>query len=280
MLEFCSKCGEVSQLIVSPFHKGHGICIYYDLRIASKAVTNLNCQYLNKRMVFVKYASEKSISFFRNPEDICSTIQIRSTSKKTSLNINEIKDKMLLFGEVKSCTQKSNKRFVKNGWIVQFYDFRSAQKCIQNKIIRLKEEDLTVSYKIDKDYNNQKQNSIDCNVIYNYETNKKDEKLARFKNPTKVKDEIIFQYASSHTESQTRIKYSIGSNRIRRIQRQLGQGIKRRRKTTIEQDSFIAQSAFDGVPSSIQILANYKKKISLFKYFMLISHKTIKRKEV
>lgn len=74
-------------------------------------------------------------------------------------------------------------------------------------------------------------NSYSVGDSHNYEINTKLEKLNRFKNPTKVDDKEIFSFLSSHSESQARVKFQVGLSRISRIQRQLGQKIKRRRKT-------------------------------------------------
>lgn len=149
LLNICSKCGEVSQLIYSPLHKGHALYIYYDLRFASNDIKELNGSYLNDRMVFIKYASENSTSPFRNPEDTCSTTFNKSSNIKTSLKTNEVDDLMAQFGEVKSCIHKKRKRLVKNQWIVEFYDLKSAQKAVSKQSIQFNNEDLRIAYLID-----------------------------------------------------------------------------------------------------------------------------------
>ena len=151
LLNFCSKCGEVSQLIYSPLHKGHASYIYYDLRFASNAIKELNGSYLNDRMVFIKYASENSTSPFRNPEDTCSTTLKKSSNIKTSLKTNEVDDLMAQFGEVKSCIHKKRKRLVilQSIDFLPNYDLRSAQKAVSKQSIQFNNEDLRIAYLID-----------------------------------------------------------------------------------------------------------------------------------
>lgn len=96
---------------------------------------------------------------------------------------------MTQFGEIKFCTTQKNKSSFKNKWIIQFYDFRSAQKCVRMQNIQYKDEDLFICFSIKKTSNNHTKNLND--FYYNYKPiyysrdDKKEEKLSRFNKPKK-----------------------------------------------------------------------------------------------
>lgn len=165
---------------------------------------------------------------------------------------------MSQFGKIKSCTQKARKSLYINKWLIEYFDFRAAQKCIEIKKLHFKDEDLNSSFKINKNAyfkNTSSYNDfISIRKIDNEdEMEKKIEKVSRFHNSKPISDRKILNYLRIYSKSQIRIRFGVGQNRIDRIERQMKYGIRRKRKTTRDQDRFICKAAFDGVGSSKKI---------------------------
>ena len=93
-------------------------------------------------------------------------------------------------------------------------------------------------------------------------------KLSQFKKAINVSDEEIYEYYKENGESKTRSRYGVGSSRIQRIDRQLGKQIKRRRKTTQEQDTFICDTAYNSVVNSPKIKKLCRKDFHLLVYLV------------
>ena len=144
LYEFCSECGEISQLNYS-YQKGLAICVYFDLRAANNAIKNVNGKLLNKRIVLVKYASSILVNSIHGGNDTCSKVIIKALKEKSILDLTNIQEILKQFGEIKACNI-NNKSQLKKQWNAQYFDFRSAKKCVKTQKITVNDEDLTISF--------------------------------------------------------------------------------------------------------------------------------------
>ena len=77
------------------------------------------------------------------------------------------------------------------------------------------------------------QQLMNCNIEQPTHVQSKNiNKALQFKKPVDVDDKTIFNYLQNHSKTQTYQKFGVGFSRMERIQRQMGENIMRRRKTS------------------------------------------------
>lgn len=221
-----------------------------------------------------------------------------SKDSRSKITLNQIIKILSNFGEIQNVYEN---HVTKNGyslcWIANFYDIRNCRESIKSRSILFNDEIISFDFFFNE--NEIRLQSICKNLVsksFNQSTsnhsilnqplmlphmnqspseNLKFNKLTmQFKNPKPVDDTTLFQFIKDHGESKARSKYGVGIDRIKRVQRQIGLHIKRRRKTTKEQDDCICDTASENLLFSKQIKRIVQKKYRSLK----ISSSTVIRR--
>ncbi|KAK8891455.1 hypothetical protein M9Y10_028664 [Tritrichomonas musculus] len=184
--EFCSKYGEVSEIIYPLTKLGMGFVTYYDIRDAEKAVKEMNGIELNGRILHTNFAYRPPAHSKRKPEDICANVfaNIESVQNKLQAlrndknadqeqgndpdekknedngeNEDEIDKELERFVADINITSEDIQSIVTNFgevrsvedydygvFLVKFYDIRSARKCVEAQSLQLNSQTIIFEY--------------------------------------------------------------------------------------------------------------------------------------
>ncbi|KAH0785515.1 polyadenylate-binding protein, cytoplasmic and nuclear [Histomonas meleagridis] len=137
--QYASKYGEISN-IYSIFERGMAFVTYYDIRDAINAVKN-PYEKIHDRIIKTSFAFKPPAHSKRDPHSACSTVHVKSLESISNVLIDDVKESIAQFGEIRDSTVRGTGDFV-----VKFYNLKSAKAAVEKGSIDVKGETLSIEF--------------------------------------------------------------------------------------------------------------------------------------
>ena len=139
--EFVQSFGQTST-INCIFSKGVAFVTYNDIRDSEKAKEKANGSFLDSRPIKTSFALHDQIS-----SESCSTILVRSNENPSKIELQEVIQKMKVFGDIMWAAVEGQP-FT---FVVEYYNILDARKAMKEQFIQIGSEKVKLEYKIENE---------------------------------------------------------------------------------------------------------------------------------
>ena len=109
ILKLLTDQGEIYDIFYNEKSPGKAMVFYYDIRCAQTALQELNLKKICNQKINLKYVSYKTAISFKNPNDLCLSVILKSSkSSRSKLTLEQIKSLMSKFGEIQSVIEHNH----------------------------------------------------------------------------------------------------------------------------------------------------------------------------